>query len=295
MLRISKALLVVLTLVFVADTAIAQQRLDPRRRTLERVAKPITVAFEEDRLEDVLEFLATIADIDIEAAWEDDRLGYGLDRQAEITVSATQVPILIVVERVLEKAQDNFDANTWQLTPAGALEVGPKSRLNRRQTLKVYDIQDLLFEVPDYAQVPELDLESALDQSNSGQGGGGGGGRGGGIFDDPETTDLDSESEQDRAQRIIDLIVEFVEPDQWLDNGGEGGTIRYYRGNLLIRAPDYMHRQVGGYDFWPRSVPKSVDGRAEQYRRAEARREAKEREQRRASQTPAPSSADQER
>ena len=35
----------------------------------------------------------------------------------------------------------------------------------------------------------------------------------------------------------------------WVDNGGDWGTIRYYQGTLIIRAPDFMHRQIGGYPF----------------------------------------------
>ena len=43
--------------------------------------------------------------------------------------------------------------------------------------------------------------------------------------------------------------MEIVEPDGWADNGGEWGTIRYYQGTLIVRAPDFMHRQIGGYPF----------------------------------------------
>ena len=56
---------------------------------------------------------------------------------------------------------------------------------------------------------------------------------------------------EDEAQTIINLIIQFVEPDQWRDNGGDGGSITFYQGALLVRAPDYMHRQLVGYSFWP--------------------------------------------
>ncbi|MHC4382724.1 MAG: hypothetical protein ACYS0J_07845, partial [Planctomycetota bacterium] len=61
-------------------------------------------------------------------------------------------------------------------------------------------------------------------------------------------------TETERAQVIIDLITESIEPDAWDVNGGDWATIRYYTGTLIIRAPDYIHRQIGGYPFATRPV-----------------------------------------
>ena len=49
----------------------------------------------------------------------------------------------------------------------------------------------------------------------------------------------------------MDIILETIEPDAWLDNGGDAASIRYYEGVLIIRAPDYIQRQIGGYPFAP--------------------------------------------
>ena len=40
-----------------------------------------------------------------------------------------------------------------------------------------------------------------------------------------------------------------VEPDAWIDNGGDAASIRFYQGVLIVRAPDYVQRQIGGYPF----------------------------------------------
>jgi hypothetical protein len=97
-----------------------------------------------------------------------------------------------------------------------------------------------------------------------GGGGGGGGGRGGGggsIFGDPGDAP-DRLTELERVQQIIDLITETVEPDAWDVNGGDWATIRYYSGTLIIRAPDYVHRQIGGYPFVTRPIANSRTGTA---------------------------------
>ena len=47
------------------------------------------------------------------------------------------------------------------------------------------------------------------------------------------------------------LIKELVEPEGWIDNGGSWSTMQLYEGVLIIRAPDFVHRQIDGYPFAP--------------------------------------------
>ncbi|HIB02177.1 MAG TPA: hypothetical protein EYO31_10100 [Phycisphaerales bacterium] len=42
--------------------------------------------------------------------------------------------------------------------------------------------------------------------------------------------------------------MKFVEPQLWEQNGGEC-SITNYKKTLLIRAPDFMHRQINGYSY----------------------------------------------
>lgn len=245
--------------------SLASPEPDPRQRTLDRLATRITAEFEDVAFENVVEFLETVGDIEIEPAWSDDNLGEGLDRDEPVSIAARELPILTILERVLVKTSIDFDENAWQLSPEGVVEIGPKSRLNRSAYLKVYDIRDMLFTVPSFGNVPELNLDSALQQG--GQGGGGGGS----IFDQQDDDVEIGGDDREAAQELIDVIIEFVEPEQWQDNGGDGGTVRYWQGTLLVRAPAYMHRQLGGYDFWPRSLPTSADARHASAVRTEAR------------------------
>jgi uncharacterized membrane protein YgcG len=71
----------------------------------------------------------------------------------------------------------------------------------------------------------------------------------GGSIGDP-TEDPERRSEEERAQSLIDLIESQCEPDIWLDS--DTASIRYYQGVLIIRAPDFVHRQIDGYPFAPR-------------------------------------------
>ncbi|MCA9311086.1 MAG: hypothetical protein KDA21_07760 [Phycisphaerales bacterium] len=230
-------------------TPVVQAVRDPRGATLARMMRPITTELENARLEDIVQFVSDFTGADIDAKWSTDRSGIGLDPDFEVTISVAGVECLTFLERVLEKAEaDDFVDNTWQLSEDGFLEIGPKEVLNKSRTLVVYDINDLLFQIPNFGNVPTLDLDSILDQ---GQQGGGGGGSS--FFEDEgDQNSSDIRSTEELAEQIMDLIMELVEPEQWVDNGGEGATMDLYQGTLLIKAPDYIHRQINGYDFWPK-------------------------------------------
>jgi len=232
----------------------------------------LTVQLQDRTAREALDYMRTVLGINIIGRFNDDRTGEGIDPDTPINIDVTDKPALVVLEMILSQCSDGFDESTWQLRD-GFVEVGTKSRLGspNSQEIRYYPIRDLLFEPPHYDNAPSLDLDSALSQSGSsggggsggggggggfgGGGGGGGGGSGGGggggsgsLFGDP-SDEPERLTELEQAQQIVDLITEIVEPDGWVDNGGDWGTIRYYQGTLIIRAPDFMHRQINGYPF----------------------------------------------
>jgi hypothetical protein len=152
----------------------------------------------------------------------------------------------------------------------------------------MYPIRDLLFEPPYFDNAPDFNLSAAIEQGGQqgGQGGGGGGfggggggfggggggggmggggggsgGGGGGIIGDVGE-DPERMSEDERAEQLQEIIEEQCEPEAWTDGTA---TMRYYQGVLIIRAPDYIHRQIDGYPFAPRrparaKVSSAADG-----------------------------------
>lgn len=230
-----------------ANTQAVRVTVDPRRETLARMLKPVQVEFREQRLEDVMKFFTEVTGADIEVLWTDEQNTTGLDKETIINLKSNGASALKLMERVLEKAQGGTTQgeNTWQITDSGGLQVGPKVRLNAYKRLEIYDIADLLVDVPRYNNVPQFDLSSVL--SNSGQGGGG-------QSPFQNTQQNQNTNFGDRTQKTTDLITliqELVEAEQWVDNGGTGGTIRVFQSALIINAPDYMHRALNGYSFWP--------------------------------------------
>lgn len=225
----------------------------PQRDTLNRMLKPVTGEFKDQRLEDALKYIAELTGADMEPLWIDEQNTTGLDKEKQISFKFNGITALKLLERVLEKAQDEAGSaggNSWQLTEGGGLQVGPKARLNKYKRVEIYDINDLLLVVPDYLNAPQFDLQSVL-QNNSG-------GSGQSPFRDNNQNSqnkgpggIDHKSREDRADELKKLLTDLVEPEQWLDNGGDGGSIRYYQGSFIVHAADYLHRQLNGYPYWP--------------------------------------------
>lgn len=212
--------------------------LSPGQLTEARLAKPIQFEVENQRLEDVVNAAIGVIGVEAEIFWNSDGSA-GLDRDATITLKSAGGSGLDVIERVLALAAiEGNDAATWQLTDAGTLQIGPRSRLNTYKRTEVYPVRDLLQARFDFTEAPEVDLDAAMQAGN-------GGGtttifrdRGGDSAMTPETTF------KERADELIDLIESSVETEQWVANGGDGASLRLFQDVLVVTAPEYIHRQI---------------------------------------------------
>ncbi len=224
-------------------------QISPERATLLRMNRRISLKVEDTRLEDVVKFLMDVTQADIEPIWNTDTsAGSGLDKEKKITINVQNQAALYVLEAVLEKARTDYAENTWQMTGSGSIQIGPKDVLNKSKRIVIYDINDLLLIIPRYTEVPQIDLNNVLQSS----GGGGGGGQS--PFNNANGTNnpLNTQpTQEERAKKIMDLLTALIEPSQWQDNGGEGASMHFFNGTLIVNAADYIHRQINGYPYWP--------------------------------------------
>jgi hypothetical protein len=203
----------------------------------------------------VFQHLKTVLAVPIVGRYSDDKVGYGIDPETPITLDVSDTPAIIVIERILDQCED-IDPCTWQLRK-GYVEVGTKQRLSvpAAQVIKLYPIRDLMMIAPKFDNAPVLDLAVALNQTSgsSGSSGGSGGGFGGGssgsgggggaIISAPSEGPV-RVADFEFVQDLMELIQGAVEPWSWADNGGEA-RMSYLSGNLIIRAPGFIHRQLG--------------------------------------------------
>jgi type II secretory pathway component GspD/PulD (secretin) len=206
------------------------------------------VAFADHALGDVLQFFQTITQINMDVDWNSlDRAG--IQRETPITLNLNNVTARTLLDRIVEKASgpDAFSPETradWAVED-GMVIVASEQRIRRNTVLVIYDIRDLLIEIPDYRDVPRIDLNQALQAA----GGGGGGGGGQSPFTgDTEDREQQLRDREERMDALIDIITENIDYDGWVDNGGTTGRIQRLtnQGNLIITNTPRNHRSIAG-------------------------------------------------
>ncbi|MFT5422538.1 MAG: hypothetical protein ACI89L_000303 [Phycisphaerales bacterium] len=230
---------------------------DPRTETLARLSRRFETEFVDQRAQDVFEFIAQVTGADLLVTYESDTDPEGIDPEALISLKVRNQPALTVLDRLIRTLNTQLTPSTpftWQMSEDGAYQLGPRDALDRETRTVIYDIGDLLFEIPNFDNAPDFEL-----QSSSGSGGTQSPFQGGGGDDEERLTT------QERTDNLVNVITTIVEPDAWVSLGGSSATITAYQTTLIVSAPDYVHRALGGYDFWPSALQSKrfEDGRLE--------------------------------
>ncbi|MFI4882590.1 MAG: hypothetical protein ACIAQU_08400 [Phycisphaerales bacterium JB064] len=208
------------------------------RRVLAQLQESrVQMNLQDNPLESALAYIAQQAQVDIDVEWETlERLG--IDRNTPVSLRlASSVNAVTALDRLLAKASpDDFNTADWAILD-GLLTVSSAESLLDKTAVGIYDINDLLHEIPDYPDVPELDLQQALQSSQ-----GGGGGQS--PFQDAGDSEIEETPLEDRINEIVEIVENNIEEDRGFLEGR--WTITPYRGLLIIQATPRAHRQIGG-------------------------------------------------
>lgn len=235
---------------FAGDTG----RLPPSDHELVRqlMRASVTIDATDRPLRQVIESWGLAAGVPVLGRYHDDPVGHGLDPDQRITLHMQDEPAIAALEAIIGEATGFNDRATWQIRH-GFIEVGTRARLSvpAAREIRIYPIADIRtmnrFNTP-----RQVNAEGRV------------------LRPVPEAETLD----------VLAEVVEKVEPGTW-DYGqpllGEEGerhvvpempgddvqaprtpepvyqplqtiaSIRAYRDLLIVNAPDYYHRQIGGY------------------------------------------------
>ncbi len=125
------------------------------------------------------------------------------------------------------------------------IEITTQDLIDSRMYTRVYPVEDLIMEVPDFSDAPDFSLTST--SNNSSQNGGGNSGSGSSPFSGSSSSASadKGKTKTERANELMDLIRSVVQPEIWQENGGKA-VIRYYNGNLVVTAPRSVQEAIGG-------------------------------------------------
>ncbi|MBY0261491.1 MAG: hypothetical protein K2Q20_04070, partial [Phycisphaerales bacterium] len=202
-----------------------------------------SIDLNENRFEDAVKFLAQVTQLSFDPDWEA-LAGVGVEKDTLVTLKLTNATVKTVLDRLTQKvSRDQFARAGWAVNE-GVLVVSSDEALRRNRTLVIYNIQDLLFEIPNYPDVPQIDLNNVLQQASSG--GGGGGGQSPFTGNQNTQNQVDPQARERRIRQIIDIIQQNVDFDGWKDNGGETGALQELNGSLIITNTPKNHREIVG-------------------------------------------------
>ena len=202
--------------------------------TLRETRMPVD--FDNNALEDVIAFIGNTADLDIDIDWNA-LADIGVDPDTPITLRLGSVNLEVLLDRVLSKASDPVLPASWAVQD-GILTITSEDVLRQNTVLEIYDINDLLVQIPEFDNAPEFNLQQSV-------GGGGGGGGGQSPFQG-SGDDIELPSQGERVTAITDLIQGSVDQGGWQAAGGSTSTITELNGNLIIDSTPRNHREIIG-------------------------------------------------
>lgn len=223
------------------EQAAFSDTLENRRVLSQMASSKVELKVENNKLQDVLSFISTVTQLSIDADW-DSLATVGVDKDSEVTLRLPPIPVDQALTRVLSKvAKDQFARAGWSVD-AGIITIASEEQLRKTRSLVIYDIKDLLFEIPNYRVMPQIDLNSVLQQSQ--------GGSGQSPFNNDQNNQVNPEEAErrrrERIRAIIDIIYANVDFEGWKDNGGETGSLQELNGSLIITNTPRNHREIVG-------------------------------------------------
>jgi len=216
---------------------------DELNRKLEELLPDIR--FEEQPVEQVMEFLADLHQVNLAVDWEDLEAN-GIDRDKAVSLKLRDVTFHTVLDEVLSQLGGS-DVMLGFSVGSNLLRIASKEKLDQDKFVVVYDIRDLLVNVPRFTNAQRLDATQALQQVGQNMGGGMGG-VGGSLFSqigENATNELDQGLDATLIiDDLTDVIRQNVEPDSWRETGGGDANLRELNGQLIVYNTSEAHEQV---------------------------------------------------
>lgn len=207
------------------------------------------VKLEEVPAREALKWWSATADVPVHINWNALELE-GIVPDTRVNLKLQMVPAQRVLLMIVNQMAP--DTRFILMLDDGYLEILSREQANRRTVTRMYDVNDLLVQIPNFDDAPAFDLSSALSsggtRGGSGGSGGGSGGSSGGLFSSSSgggSSESAGPSKRERGEALADLIRDMVEPDIWTERGGEHSSIRYFNGQLIVKAPQYVQQQIG--------------------------------------------------
>jgi hypothetical protein len=190
-------------------------------------------------LADAIDYIRDVSSVNIVVNWRALE-GAGISKDTVVTVRLRGVPLRRVLQVILSEA-----GGTTELAfthDEDVLEITTKELADKLLITRIYPVEDLIMDVPDFTNAPPFNLQQVTQVSS-----GGGGGQSLISGNSTNGSDQNTMTRAERGQQLVDLIQSLIEPDIWTTNGGTA-SIRFFNGTLIVTAPESVHEALSGED-----------------------------------------------
>ncbi|MGC8624461.1 MAG: hypothetical protein ACP5VQ_04270 [Phycisphaerae bacterium] len=177
----------------------------------------------------------------------------GVQKNTPISLTLRDVPFEKVLSLVLQQAQGSGGTQLGYSISGGVLTISTNDQLAQVKTTRVFDIQDLLVQAPNFTS-PAFNLQNQSSNSgvqiSSGSSGGANSSSSSNLFSGSGTGQGSGQpAGKTRAQMVTEitqLIENTVARSSWIDNGGTVGSVREINGQLVItQTPGALEKIAG--------------------------------------------------
>jgi len=212
------------------------------------------VAFDQVGFSDVIDFLRDVSGANLFVNWKSLEAA-GIDRNTPVTARLHNVKVSKALNVILDSVGGG-QTKLGYTVDDGVITISTQEDLSKNVVVRVYDIRDLIIDVPDFTDAPQFSLDASQNQGGGGGGGGGGAGGGGGGGASVTNTLFagggnqlgqnrnQGPTREELVQDITKLITDTVASDSWKDNGGSVGALRELQGQLIVTQTPENHRQL---------------------------------------------------
>jgi general secretion pathway protein D len=195
--------------------------------------------FDQVAFSDVVDFLRDVTGANLFVNWRALE-GAGIDKNAPVTARLRDVKFSKALTTILEDVGGGTVKLAYTIDE-GVITISTEEDLSKNVVTRVFDIRDLIINIPDFDQAPDFNIT----QSNTGGGRGGGGGGGSLFGGGGNQNDQQGPTRQELVDSIIKLIQDTVASESWKDNGGTVGSLRELSGQLIVtQTPENQHQLV---------------------------------------------------
>jgi len=217
-------------------------RSRPDNLLLGALEKPVPVDFRHEPFDQVIERLADAHRLNIIVNWNDLQRA-GVERTVPIDLSLpNDISLQRAITEVLEQAGAGLTKVGYDVAE-GTIRIATRQTLDKDTFTAVYDINDLLQEIPIFNDSPLTDLTQINQRTAAAT-----------LRDAPRPWSSDGDDDDDeeshdperrsRVRTIMNLIQDTIAPDSWRDRGGSVGTINEINGQLVITQNSSAQRQI---------------------------------------------------